>query len=79
MQISLATRRALTFGGRGGFRGRGRGDAGGYRGRGKYRKLFFSFSSNHSNCLGGDRGNDYRGSGRGASHGSSRDHRSNPY
>jgi len=71
VQVSLATRRASAFGGRGGFRGgrgRGGGDFGGYRGRG------------------GDRGNDYRsgggeyrGSGRGASHGSSRDNRSNPY
>ena len=41
----------------------GGGDFGGYRGRG------------------GDRGGggDYRGGGRGASFGSSRDHRSNPY
>lgn len=68
VKVSLATRRASAFGGRGGFRGgrggsrgRGGGDFGGYRGRG------------------GDRGGDYRGGGRGASHGSSRDNRSNPY
>jgi hypothetical protein len=34
VQISLATRRASTFGGRGGFRGRGGG-----RGRGKNRSI----------------------------------------
>ncbi len=45
MQISLATRRASTFGGRGGgFRGRGGG-----RGRGKNRELFMIiFNHYHS-------------------------------
>ena len=66
----------------------GGGDFGGYRGRGESFliviikvKYFSNFSS-----IGGDRGGDYRGgggeyrgSGRGASHGSSRDNRSNPY
>ena len=63
----------------------GGGDFGGYRGRGECSTLDL-----HSRmiCLisGGDRGGDYRGGGgdyrgggRGASHGSSRDNRSNPY
>jgi hypothetical protein len=34
VKISLATRRASAFGGRGGFRGRG-GGGGGFRGRGR--------------------------------------------
>jgi hypothetical protein len=57
----------------------GGGDSGGYRGRGEY----FGISSNNSNGLysliGGDRGGEYRGGGRGASHGSGREQRSNPY
>ena len=78
MQISLATRRASTFGGRGGFRGRGGG-----RGRGKQLRTTTNFYSIVIFLGGGDyggyRGNDHRSGGRGASHGSSRDHRSNPY
>lgn len=60
--------------------GGGGGDFGGYRGRGECSKL-----DRHSSMMflfsGGDRGGggDYRGGGRGASHGSSRDNRSNPY
>ncbi len=70
--------------------GGGGGDFGGYRGRGEY--LYLNcLDYNYLFLLkGGDRGGDYRGgggggggeyrgSGRGASHGSSRDNRSNPY
>lgn len=116
VKVSLATRRASAFGGRGGFRGgrggfRGRGkssepitaerwslyhpflgggggggggDFGGYRGRGRLVHLWVELTTDYVLSLvllGGDRsgGGDYRGGGRGASHGSSRDNRSNPY
>ncbi|CAF1505192.1 unnamed protein product [Rotaria magnacalcarata] len=67
VQISLATRRASAFGNRGGSRG----------GRGGFRSRGGDFGGYRGR--GGDRGSEYRGSGRGASHGSSRDNRSNPY
>ncbi|CAF4374302.1 unnamed protein product [Rotaria socialis] len=86
VQISLATRRASAFGNRGGSRG----SRGGFRSRGKDKmindfNLIFLILRGAGGDFGGyrgrggDRGSEYRGSGRGASHGSSRDNRSNPY
>ena len=63
VKISLATRRAIAFGGRGGFRGRG---GGGFRGRGRNILCFCSITiSMLSTSLGGGGGDfgGYRGRG----------------
>jgi hypothetical protein len=61
--------------------GGGGGEGGGYRGRGEYFEISWNNSNGLYSLIGGDRGGEYRGGGggRGASYGSGRENRSNPY